>query len=376
MWYNKNMEINITKEEILDGLLWATRFLFTKNNIPSVTSVEITAEKEEILIKSANLDTITECKKRAEIKENGNIIVNGRALLEIIKLLPEGNISIKKEKNKIVIKTPKTTHNLPTVNTEINIIKDEDFLELFEIETNNLIDSLNQNSVAVAKNDATPILTAVNIKIEEKNIETITIDRHRVTNKKTPIKKINSYDKNISIKYKNFSTIINGLEKNTQTKFYFSEKNNKVDIRSKEKRAVTSIIAGEFPKTEDLFKGKYNKKIIINQKSFLDAINRTSVLIEDMTGIILKLKKNLIVLQNENVDAFSTEEIECEYNGEEFNVKFNAIYLKEGVSQITEEDIVLKIEEPQKPAEIVGYIKEKNIENDDFRYVVVPIRET
>ena len=370
------MEINITKEELLDCLFWATLFLFTKNNIPSVTSVEIKTQKDEITIKSANLDTITECQKKAEVKKEGSAIINGRALLEIIKLLPEGNINLNSEETKVVIKTAKTVHNLPLVNTEINTIKEDDFKELFEINTNSFTDTLTQNAIAVAKDDATPILTAVNMKIKENILETITIDRHRVTNKKTAIKKKNDYDKEISVKYKNISTIINGLDKTSQIKFAYSEKNNKIDIKSKEKRAVTSTLAGEFPKTDELFKGDYSKIITVDKKNFIDAINRTSVFIEDMNGIILQFKMNMIVLQNENIDAFSKEEVECEYKGEEFSIKFNAIYLKEGVSQIAEDSVLLKISEPQKPAEIVGYIKDKKQENTDFRYVVVPIRET
>jgi DNA polymerase-3 subunit beta len=377
------MKLKIDRKEIVDALVWVSRVLVTKIAVAAVSSIQIIAEDGKVTFKATNIDSFAISLRDAEVTESGEAIVSGRALLEIIKLLPDEKIELKTENNKLEISTSKTNHILPIVVTQLQETSFDNFEKIADVNTEEFIQLLSQTGIAVAKEDSIPILTTANLMIKKNVLEVRTIDRYRVAKKTMDILNFSDKDFQIPVKHKDLASIISGVERTKQIELYYHEKNKRFGVVSENDQISFSLITGDFPNTDNLFRSDYKSVIMLERKALLNAVNRASVLTEATLGITLTFEKNKLTISSQSDNVSSREEIDCEYDGDNLKLKFNSTYTKEGLNQIEEDYVLCKIDEPIKPVEFVGYTKDtakdaknKGSENEDYKYVIVPIRET
>lgn len=375
MCYTVSMDIEINKSVLEDALLWAVRFLASNNAEPSMSSVQIKTDGDNnIQISSANIETYTECLKECHITKPGEAIVGGHALLGIIKLMPETAIRLytSSDDGKFHIEAKKSKHFIPLVRTEIIAQKFDEISEAAVIKSDQFTKFIDQVSIAVAKDDATPILTAVHLELDDNKLTASTIDRYRVAKKVIDIKSIAKEKITANIKFKTLSTIINGIGKVEDITLYSSADNHKFGVSAGDKKAISTLISGEFPDTTSLFKSDYANVLEVESDTFKENINRASVLADASHGIILNISKDLITINYSGDDVGADEVIDCKYSGEDIQFKFNPVYLKEGIAKIDMPTLRLKFSESTQPIEFIGVEKDK--EDSDYRYIVVPIR--
>jgi DNA polymerase-3 subunit beta len=374
------MKLTISKETLLDSINWINRVLPARPVLPILSNILIEAKDTNIILSASNLETSSRSEKLATIKEEGQAIVQGRLFSEIIKSLPNQDVLIEKKNNKLNIKCGKAQFVLPTV-PENNYPEIQQIPEKTgEIDTKEFLDAILQVGVAAAKEDSTPVLTTIKFDIDNEFISLSAIDRYRIAKKKIswkPKEKIKE-NSSILIKGKNITEIIKGLEGNTNTNIHFEKKeDNKIGFSSEDKTSVLQLLSGDFPQTDQLFKDEYDKEIVVEKSIILESINRVGIISDPNVGITFNINKNKITLSTgEKEETNAEDEIPCLYEQDEISVKFNSTYIKEGISQIDEKYLVIKIDESTKPVEIIGIDKPGGTKSDNYRYVIVPIRVT
>jgi DNA polymerase-3 subunit beta len=136
--------------------------------------------------------------------------------------------------------------------------------------------------------------------------------------------------------------------------------------------------------------------VIIDTKSFIESVERASILADDKqkTQVRLSFKKEEVNIENnENfgmLQVSSTsmmgrvfDECDIEIHGDELEMGFNHRYLLDALKASREEKIMLKLESPTKSLVILPYNGENkeagtelemDIENSKFLYLVLPLR--
>ncbi|MDR1861963.1 MAG: DNA polymerase III subunit beta [Candidatus Ancillula sp.] len=367
------MEFEINKAVVDDALIWVNRFLATRNVTPSLTCIRIIAQSGKVSISAANIETYTTAEVEAHITKEGEAIVVGKTLLDIVRQLPDGAVSFKVANNKLEVEAGKFFGKYPLVATEI--IKQElgDDMTEFEVSTPEFAKLISKVGIAVAKDDSTPILTTIKFDISGHVLTATAIDRYRVAKMLIDVKNPTSKEFSVNVKFKNISTIVNGLDKSSTLKLQYDANSQKFGVDAVTKQTISTLIAGEFPNTDGLFKEEYKTTAVVPTKALLDAINRASVLSDVSHPITFSLTPNLLTIENQENDASAKEDVQVEYSGDEMEIKFNSSYIKDGMTQFECEKVKFKIDEPSKPVEVVGIDKDGN-ELKEYRYVIVPIR--
>ena len=78
--------------------------------------------------------------------------------------------------------------------------------------------------------------------------------------------------------------------------------------------------------------------------------------------------KNLSIISSNSEHEEAQEEIETEYHGEPLDIGFNVNYLMDGLNNISSEEVVFSFGDPNSSILIT------TAENEEFRYVVMPMR--
>jgi len=117
------------------------------------------------------------------------------------------------------------------------------------------------------------------------------------------------------------------------------------------------------PKTE-------GNEVAMNRIDFLGALDRISVFtsITDSPCVVLTFSHNGLTLNSGDTEAGSAhDEIPVKYDGNEIAIRFNPAYIRDVLTAMDEDEIVMKIAG-------VGPSVIRKSESDDYTYVVMPLR--
>ena len=88
------MKIEINRDDLVYAVAAVERAVSTKNTIPALGGVLIAAEKERICFRATDLELAMECVVPGRVLEEGQVVTSGRRFSAIVRLLPEGDITL------------------------------------------------------------------------------------------------------------------------------------------------------------------------------------------------------------------------------------------------------------------------------------------
>jgi DNA polymerase-3 subunit beta len=374
------MKLKIKKDTLLDSINWVNRVIAARPVLPILSNILLVAGDTTLTLSASNVEVSAKSEKLANNEKPGEVLVQGRLFTEVVKALPNKDIALELKGNKLFVESDNLHYSISVAPKE----NYPDALKMPEIlgslETDVFLKSIQQVSIAAAKEENTPILTAVKIELDNENITLSAIDRYRIAKKVVAWKPKNKIDAPITllVKSKNLLEIMRGFETGGAVNIHFEEEHsNRVGFSADDKTSILQLISGDFPQTEQLFKDKYADEMTISRDAFGEAINSVSISTDQNVSIVFDIQKDEIKLSSQGNEEFNAEnQIACKYEGKEITIKFNSTYIKEGIAQFRSEYIVMKFDESTKPVELVGIDKPGGKEDVDYRYVIVPIRVT
>ncbi len=374
------MKITAPKKTLLTAIA-RIQGIVEKSSIKPITSnAFIKAASSQISVTATNLQIgMTAQYSDVKVIEEGVISVNARKLFEVIKELPEGEISIvEKENYWIEITSGKEV--------KFNIIglPPEDFPMIFKEkeeeyvpwETEKILKMLNLTSFSMSKDE-----TNLNIhgafleKIEGFFTRIVTTDGYRLSIVDEKIEKGFSLEEGIIIPYKAAVELYKILiEKKDEKNAYICATKNSFFVRIGEIEFVIRLIDKKFPDYRVIIPGDGYKKIIIavEKEKIKATLKRMSIISsENNRPVIFSCKGSHLEIYTEDSDLGNVKEkIELkEKVKEEFKFCINCIYLLDILNAV-DEDIVIEYnaEEENKPIIVKPENKKENV-----KYIVMPM---
>ena len=293
---------------------------------------------------------------------------------EIIRKLPDTEIYITlNDKNLLEIECEGSHYKLATMNPE-------EFPELPKIEVENSI-SLDQTTLknmiretifAVSTEESRPIFTGCLLETENNKLNLVAIDGFRLAlrsiylNQKTndfkaviPGKTLNEVNK---ILLDSFEPIKIGIAKNQAL---FEMDNCKV---------VTRLLDGEFLNYKNVIPENWETKIKVNKNNLQNCFERISLIssssLEKEKKYPVKFEVDIgkVTISCTNQTGDAKEEIFTETEGKNLEAGFNPKYFLDSLKVIDDEEVSIEFGSSISPCLI------KSIENNDYVYMILPIR--
>ena len=107
--------------------------------------------------------------------------------------------------------------------------------------------------------------------------------------------------------------------------------------------------------------------------NFYDSINRVSLFANKATQQIrLKITGNEIDMRAEDIEMANEgkETLSCNFNGDDLEIGFNARFLKDIISAVDSDEVVLKLSEPNRAGLI---LPSQNEDNEDITMLIMPM---
>ena len=374
------MKLKIKKSVLMENLNKVSKAISTKNLIPTLAGIKFDLTKKGLLLTASNNDiTIQKFikleKKNMEIDQEGIAILQGKDILEIVRVIPDENINLEVvDDAKVLIYTDdeRIKYDLNVINKNdypnVNLEKSEKFIVL---DTASLLDIVKETAFATSNDESRPVLTGISFKINGDLLECIATDSYRLARKNIRLSKPVDENYNIIIPGKNiieFSRILDASSKEIKIHIF----NNKILFENDDLLFQSRLISGNYPPTAKSIPEEFNLIIKANLQELYNVIEQASILTTDKEKNIVSLstKDNLLTVKsvsNEKGKAEMKMNI-SKNNDEEITIAFSAKYMMEALNALNTEEIEMSFVGEVKPIVI------KNTKDDGLLQLVVPIR--
>lgn len=371
------MKLIIKQEILMEHLNYVIKGISTKNLIPVLNCIKFELTNEGLYLMSTDneiaIKTFINKNKIENIEKCGSIVVSGRYIYDIIRKLPNEIINIEEVvDSKIYIYTNSSSFNL-------NCNKVEEFPNLdLEDNKNPIIinktsfkNMINQTIFATSTQESRPVLTGLNLKIENDKLECTATDSYRLAKKIIILDKKVEEAINIIIPTKNINEI-NKLIIPDDSSIELHIFNNKIIFKFDSIVILSRLINGTFPDTSKLIPTEFLLKIKVKINPFYDAIDRASLLTNEADKNTIKFESNNKTVKiSSNIPEIGNveENIEVEKtNNEEIKIAFSSKYMMDALKSLQCENIELLFNGEIKPIII------RNLDDDSLIQLILPIR--
>lgn len=370
------MKLKIKRVVLLEALNNVSKAISTKNIIPILSGIKFELTRDKLVITASDNDiTIQTVINKGDdliIESTGNIVIKGKYILDIIKKLDAEFINIEIiDDHKIMIFTDNSEFNLNGIDAreypDINLDLSPDFISMSVASFKTMI---SQTNYACSMDEARVVLTGVNIKIDENNLECSATDSYRLALRKYKLTNGVNNSADIIIPSKNLNELLkllaSGLEEDIEMHLF----SNKVIFKFNNILFQSRLINGTYPNTKNLIPSESLFDLKINTSAFYNMVDRASILNNDNDNniITLEIKNKLLKITSMSLEigkAHEQMEVDCD---NDIKISFSAKYMMDALRTISSKNVILTF---------VGEIKPillKNDDSDDFVCLILPIR--
>jgi DNA polymerase-3 subunit beta len=373
------MKFRVERDVLADAVTWTARSLPTRPPVPVLAGVRIEADASGVLhLSSFDYEVSARSEIAAEVSEPGIVLVSGRLLAEISRALPAKPVDVVLEGTKVTVTCGASRFTLLTMPVE-----DYPALPAMpeisgSIDGDQLTQAVAQVTVAASRDDTLPLLTAVRVEIEGEKITLLATDRYRLALRELTWKPASPDLSTVAlVRAKTLSDAAKSLGGSAQVNVALATGVG-VDLIGFEAggRHTTSLLVdGDYPAVRRLFPDETPIHAVVETQALSDAAKRVSLVAERNTPIRLSFTAGQVVLDaGQGDDAQASEALEASLVGDDISVAFNPQFLLDGLGALNTSFVRLSFTHPNKPVEFTGQKALDGDDNQEYRYLLVPIR--
>lgn len=366
------MKLVCNKSSLLSGLQVVSKAVPSKTTMSILECILVDCTDGCIKLTANDMELGIETIIDGDIVEPGIIALDAKIFLEIIRKLPDNEITIV------------TDHNYKTTITcekaKFNIIgkSGDDFSYLPVIERTDSIlisqftlkEVVRQTIFSIADNDNNRLMTGELFEIKGDELKVVSLDGHRISIRKIQLK--NSYNpKKVVIPGKTLNEISKILPGDTDkdVSIFFTDKH--VVFEFENTTVVSRLIEGEYFRIDQMLSSDYETKVVINKRELLSCIDRATLLVKegDKKPIIINITDGSMELKINSAVGSMNEQIDIEKKGRDLMIGFNPKFLIDALRVIDDEQITIYLVNPKAPCFI------RNDENS-YIYLILPVNFT
>lgn len=363
------MKLVCSKSNLLSGVQIVSKAVSNKTTMSILECIMVDASKGVITLTANDMDLGIETIIEGKIVENGFIALDAKIFLEIVRKLPDSEITIEtdssyktlitceKSKFTIIGKSGEDFSYLPVVEKEDSIV----------ISQFTLKEVVRQTIFSISDSDNNKMMSGELFEIRGNEMKIVSLDGHRISIRKIELKE----------EYAPKKVIVPGKTLNEVSKILPGGADNLVTISFTQKHivfefdnttVVSRLIEGEYFRIDQMLSSDYETKVKINKKELLNCIDRATLLVKegDKKPIIMNILDGSMELRINSLLGSMNEDIDIEKQGKDLMIGFNPKFLIDALRVIDDEEVELYMVNPKAPCFI------KNPE-ETYIYLILPV---
>jgi DNA polymerase-3 subunit beta len=362
------LRITCSKDELVQALSVVSRAVSTRTSVQILSGILLEAQGSELRVAATDMELSLRATVPAQIEGDGAIVLPGKTLADIARLLPADEVAIEHRPSESVVHVTSGTasYTLHTYNPEdFPRLPELDAVTTFAVDREPLLETIGRVARAASRDESRPVLTGILVQFTAGTLVMAATDSYRLAVKQTALEGTVPELEAI-VPARALQELARIATSGDEVEVGVHE--NQVIFATSGVWLTTRRIDGQFPSYESLVPETFDYEVSLPREELLDVVRRTAVMAQRNSPLRLRFAEGELTISAQTQDVGeSRETLPAPFTGEPLEIGFNAEFLRDGIESITDDTVRLKLISPLRPAVIQG-------EGDDFTYLVMPIR--
>jgi DNA polymerase-3 subunit beta len=371
------MKLTIERAALLKALGHVQSVVERRNTIPILSNVLLSADRERVGLSATDLDMEIVDESAAHVDGSGQITAPAHTLYEIVRKLPEGadvSLAFSGDDPRLTVQAGRSRFNLPVLPAgDFPIMSSDGLSGAVEIDTGDLMRLIDKTRFAISTEETRYYLNGLYLHVVVENgatfLRAVATNGHQLALAEMPAPEGAAGAPGVIIPRKTIQEVRRLLDDAGEA-VQMQVSQQKVRFEFGAAALTSKVIDGSFPDYFRVIPKDNNRIMRLDNGLFAQAVDRVATIsAEKSRAVKMAIEPGRIVLTVRNMEAGqAVEELEVDYDGEAFEIGFNARYLLDVASQIAGETAEFRFAEPASPTLVL------DPEDPGVQYVLMPLR--
>jgi len=378
------MKLTIERAALLKALGHVQSVVERRNTIPILSNVLLSADNGKVSFSATDLDMEITDQSPARIDGTGQITAPAHTLYEIVRKLPEGadvTLSYTGEDPRLMVQAGRSRFNLPVLPAgDFPVMSSDGLSEPVPIDTNDLIRLIDKTRFAISTEETRYYLNGLYlhavVEDNQPKLRAVATDGRRLALAEMPAPEGFVGAPGVIVPRKTINEA-RRLMDDAGEQIVLGVSAQKVRFHFDHAAMTSKVIDGSFPPYERVIPRDNKRVLTLDNALFAAAVDRVATIsTEQSRAVKLSIEAGRMTLTVRNMDAGqAVEELEVDYEGEPFEIGFNARYILDVTGQIGGETAEFRFAEQAGPsATILDPTLVLDPTDAGVQYVLMPLR--
>jgi len=369
------MEFSVKKYDLLQELELTQGVVERKTTIPILSNILCEAKGNGLTITATDLELSVRTSCEAKVKKDGAGTIPAKKLLELVRLLPDGEIKFKLQENHWVhITSDRKNYKLVGMSKD-NFPALPSFPHaLLKIPVKLLADAIAKTTFAISLEESRYTLNGALLVLKPTSLTMVATDGHRLAMVETDHKFEGFATETRVLIPKKAMTEVQRLaaESGDEASVEFAQDESHLFFQFGRRLLTSRKLTGQFPNYEAVLPRDAGKTVVIERGELQDALRRVSQLADSRSHAVkfTFAKEGVEISASSPEYGEAKEVIEKEFKSEPISIGFNAQYLLDFLAAAADGPISFELKDEQS----AGQLRPLADESSRYRYVVMPMR--
>src|SRR5213592_3410284 len=329
------LKTTCSRDDLLRGLGIVSRGVSTRTTVQILAGILLDASEGKLSLAATDMELSLRTAVEAKIESEGSVVVPGRLLLDIARLLPESEVSLEHrlEEAVVEVRCGSASYRLHTYNAEdFPRLPETEGIDLHEIDRETLLKTVARVSRSASRDESRPVLTGVLVRFEPGKLVMAATDSYRLSVKETPLEgAVPELEAIVPARaLAELARIGQGAEQ-----IELGVQENQVVFGIDGVWLTTRRIDGQFPNYRQLIPESFDHEVPLPREEVLDVVRRIAVMAQRNSPLRLRFAEGELTVSARTQDVGEAQEsLPVSFTGEPLEIGFNAEFLRDGIESV------------------------------------------
>lgn len=368
------MKISLSQSDLNAALQTVQRAVSSKSILPVLSGILVYAEDGHLNLCTTDLELSMKYSLESNDSNGEAVVLPARLVSDIVKNLSDGRVDIVVDE-----KTGNAKLTSGASAFDIKTYSAEDFPKFPELRSEKSITfdgakfaaAVKQVVRAVSKDETRPVLCGILLTLEKGRLKMVATDSYRLSIHEAAVEGSSQEDIRVIVPARCMDEVAKAAvdrgADSRQVEMGLAQ--NQIYFKVGNMVVVSRLIEGNFPNYQQLLPENCELRVKIKKDDFASALRRVALLAQNNALVKIKIDPEKLEVSAITADIGSAvEHLRADVSGAGMEVAFNAQYLLDGLSSISEDEVLFELNSPLKP----GILRPASAQ--DFIYLAMPVR--
>src|SRR6266511_4269265 len=344
------MKVVSERAELARKLGIVSRAVSTRASVQILSGVLLRAEGGRLHLAATDMELSLRSSLEAQVEGEGAVVVPGRLLVDLVRLLPDNEVTIEHRADESVVRiicgpSSSTLHTYAA--EDFPRLPDLDTLGTFTVDRESLLDTVSRVARSASRDESRPVLTGILVRFEAGKLVMAATDSYRLSVKETELEG-DVPELEAIIPARALGELGRIAQSGDSVELGMHE--NQVVFAADDFWLTSRRIDGQFPNYKQLLPETFEHEVTLPRAELLDVVRRVAVMAQRNSPLRLRFAEGELTLLAQTQDVGEAREsVPVAFSGDPLEIGFNADFLREGIESVTADEIQLRLISPLRP---------------------------